>query len=62
MIILVLAINFIKKLRLSLDSLDIWCDSKQFPLNHILEPVSVAACLPDGFLAGGLLWGNPLFD
>lgn len=45
-----------------MDSVDIWCDSKQFPLNDILEPVSVAACLQDGFLAGGLLWGNPLFD
>ena len=43
------------------DSADVWADPGQFQLDGDLRPVEVAGCPPDGFAAGGQLWGNPLF-
>lgn len=44
------------------DSADVWADPGQFQLDENLQPIEVAGCPPDGFAAGGQLWGNPLFD
>ena len=46
----------------SLDSVDVWVNPKQFQLNDEKLPIEVAGCPPDGFSEGGQLWGNPLFD
>lgn len=44
------------------DSVDVWAHPEQFQLDEELRPTEVAGCPPDGFSAGGQLWGNPLFD
>ena len=44
------------------DSVDVWAHPEQFQLDENLLPTEVAGCPPDGFSAGGQLWGNPLFD
>lgn len=46
----------------SLDSVDVWINPKQFQLNDDKLPVEVAGCPPDGFSKDGQLWGNPLFN
>lgn len=46
----------------ALDSVDVWCDVKQFQLDKQLNPKCVAGCPPDGFSADGQLWGNPLYN
>ena len=46
----------------ALDSADIWANPKYYQLDENLMPTKVAGCPPDGFAAGGQLWGNPLFD
>lgn len=44
------------------DSADVWASPEQFQLDERLLPTEVAGCPPDGFAAGGQLWGNPLYD
>ena len=44
------------------DSADVWASPAQFQLDERLLPTEVAGCPPDGFAAGGQLWGNPLYD
>lgn len=44
------------------DSADVWANPGQFQLDERLVPTEVAGCPPDGFAAGGQLWGNPLYD
>ena len=46
----------------SLDSVDVWSDPKQFQLDDERMPKEVSGCPPDGFSKVGQLWGNPLFD
>ncbi len=46
----------------SADSADVWANPEQFQLDENGMPTEVAGCPPDGFSAGGQLWGNPLFD
>ena len=46
----------------ALDSADVWANPGQFQLDENGRPTEVAGCPPDGFSAGGQLWGNPLFD
>ena len=44
------------------DGADVWARPEQFQLDERLVPTEVAGCPPDGFAAGGQLWGNPLYD
>ncbi len=44
------------------DSADVWAHPEQFQLDAEGRPTRVAGVPPDGFTAGGQLWGNPLFD
>ena len=44
------------------DSVDVWCNRKQFQLNAEGMAVSVAGVPPDAFSDTGQLWGNPLYD
>ncbi|NBI09885.1 4-alpha-glucanotransferase [Colidextribacter sp. OB.20] len=46
----------------ALDSADVWAGRSQFQLDGEGRPTEVAGCPPDGFAAGGQLWGNPLFN
>ena len=46
----------------ALDSADVWANPQYFQLDENLVPTKVAGCPPDGFAAGGQLWGNPIFD
>ena len=46
----------------SLDSVDVWAHPELFQLDENRDPREVSGCPPDGFSAGGQLWGNPLFD
>lgn len=46
----------------SLDSADVWANSKFFDLNDDLIPKEVAGCPPDDFAENGQLWGNPLYN
>ena len=44
------------------DSADVWANPEQFQLDGNGLPTEAAGCPPDGFSAGGQLWGNPLFN
>ena len=46
----------------SLDSSDVWSNSKEFQLDKDLQPKLVAGCPPDDFSPLGQLWGNPLYN
>ena len=46
----------------SLDSVDVWSNRKQFLLDKDGKPTLVAGVPPDYFAAEGQLWGNPLYD
>jgi len=46
----------------SLDSVDVWANPKQFQLDKDLKPKCVAGVPPDYFSEEGQLWGNPLYD
>lgn len=46
----------------SLDSVDVWANTKQFQLDDTYTPKCVAGVPPDAFSADGQLWGNPLYD
>lgn len=46
----------------SMDSADIWTKPDLFDLDETGAPREVAGVPPDGFSAGGQLWGNPLYD
>lgn len=46
----------------SLDSVECWCDRKNFLLDDDLNPKVVAGCPPDAFTEDGQLWGNPIYD
>ena len=47
----------------SLDSADVWCNTKLFKLNkETLKPEKVAGVPPDYFSENGQLWGNPIYD
>ena len=45
-----------------LDSADVWANPELFQLDASRRPKLVAGCPPDGFSAGGQLWGNPIYD
>ncbi len=44
------------------DSADTWVHPELFQLDGDRRPTGVAGVPPDGFSAGGQLWGNPLYD
>jgi 4-alpha-glucanotransferase len=46
----------------AMDSADTWANPELFELDEQLVPSQVAGVPPDGFSAGGQLWGNPLYD
>ncbi|MFI3226124.1 MAG: 4-alpha-glucanotransferase [Clostridia bacterium] len=46
----------------SMDSADIWANSKLFLLDKNLNPKFIAGCPPDAFSEDGQKWGNPLYD
>ncbi len=46
----------------ALDSMDVWCNPKQFLLDDKYDPIVVAGCPPDGFTEDGQLWGNPIYN
>ncbi len=47
----------------SMDSADVWSDSRQFQLKQNTKvPEDVAGVPPDYFSKDGQLWGNPLYD
>lgn len=46
----------------SLDSSDVWANSKIFKLNENRIPYTVSGCPPDEFSITGQLWGNPIYD
>ncbi|HMT06545.1 MAG TPA: 4-alpha-glucanotransferase [Pyrinomonadaceae bacterium] len=46
----------------ALDSVDVWCNQKQFKLNDDGTPTVVAGVPPDYFSKTGQLWGNPIYD
>lgn len=45
----------------AMDSADVWAHPELFQLDGDGHPTAVAGCPPDGFAAGGQLWGNPLY-
>lgn len=45
----------------AMDSADVWAHPELFQLDDGGLPTAVAGCPPDGFSAGGQLWGNPLY-
>lgn len=46
----------------ALDSVDVWCNQRQFKLNEDGSPKVVAGVPPDYFSETGQLWGNPIYD
>ncbi len=46
----------------SLDSSDVWSNTKLFQLDKNLRLTKVAGCPPDAFCEDGQFWGNPLYD
>jgi 4-alpha-glucanotransferase len=44
------------------DSVDVWCNTRFFQLDHAGRSTHVAGVPPDVFSATGQLWGNPLYD
>lgn len=44
------------------DSVDVWTHRELFQLDGEGRMISVAACPPDDFSAGGQIWGNPVYD
>lgn len=46
----------------AMDSADVWSNVQLFQVDENHRPIAVAGCPPDGFAAGGQLWGNPLYD
>lgn len=44
------------------DSSDTWASPHLFRLDNKFSPITVSGCPPDGFSAGGQLWGNPIYD
>ncbi|ADU28083.1 4-alpha-glucanotransferase [Ethanoligenens harbinense] len=46
----------------SMDSADVWVNSRFFQLDADRRPVAVSGVPPDMFSATGQLWGNPLYD
>ena len=44
------------------DSADVWSHPSLFAVDAAGVPAEVAGCPPDGYAAGGQLWGNPLYD
>lgn len=44
------------------DSAEVWAGPENFYLDENKLPIEVAGCPPDGFAAGGQLWGNPLYN
>ena len=46
----------------SLDSSDVWSESRQFQLDEKGKPSKVAGVPPDYFSEDGQLWGNPLYN
>lgn len=46
----------------SLDSADVWVNTKAFKLDDNCVPTVVAGFPPDNFSKKGQLWGNPVYD
>jgi 4-alpha-glucanotransferase len=44
------------------DSMDVWCNPKQFLIDDEYNPIVVAGCPPDAFSEDGQLWGNPIYN
>jgi len=49
-------------LYVSLDSADVWVNSRLFDLDERKKPINVAGVPPDCFSQDGQRWGNPLYD
>lgn len=49
-------------LYVSMDSSDVWANSKLFQLNYNHKPKRVSGVPPDYFSSTGQLWGNPLYN
>lgn len=45
-----------------IDSLDVWCDRKNFLLDNKANPTFIAGVPPDFFSNTGQRWGNPIYD
>ena len=45
----------------SLDSADVWANTRLFQLDENFNQISVAGAPPDGFAADGQIWGTPLY-
>lgn len=45
----------------AVDSADVWSNPNYYNLDNNFNPITVAGCPPDGFTAGGQLWGNPIY-
>lgn len=49
-------------LYVSLDSADVWSQSRLFELDENLQPTCMAGVPPDCFSEDGQLWGNPIYN